>query len=129
MNEKQLANFQKVKNATALHFPTVLGVDVPSYSLPGVTEELNFTPQALAGIYLGRITKWNDSDLVKANSGGKLPATDIVVTHRAEGSGTTYVWTDYLSKISADWRSKVGKELRSAGRWASVEEEMRAFRV
>jgi phosphate transport system substrate-binding protein len=109
MNDEQLANLQKLKNATALHFPTVLGADVPSYNIPGVTEELNFTPQALAGIYLGRITKWNDSELVRANPGVKLPATDIVVTHRADGSGTTYVWTDYLSKISEDWKSKVGK--------------------
>lgn len=108
MNEEQLANFQKVKNATALHFPTVLGADVPSYNIPGVKEELNFTPQVLAGIYLGRITKWNDSELVKANPGVKLPAADIVVTHRADGSGTTYVWTDYLSKVSEDWKSKVG---------------------
>jgi phosphate transport system substrate-binding protein len=103
-----LANFQKAKNATALHFPTVLGADVPSYNIAGVTEELKFTPQTLAGIYLGRITKWNDPELVKANPGVKLPAADIVVTHRADGSGTTYVWTDYLSKISEDWKSKVG---------------------
>jgi phosphate transport system substrate-binding protein len=109
MNDDQLAAFQQAKNATALHFPTVLGADVPSYNVAGVKEELNFTPQALAGIYLGKITKWNDPELVKANPGVKLPPADIVVTHRADGSGTTYVWSDYLSKISEDWKSKVGK--------------------
>lgn len=109
MTDVQLAAFQQAKGATALHFPTVLGADVPSYNVAGVKEELNFTPQALAGIYLGKITKWNDPELVKANPSVKLPATDIVVTHRADGSGTTYVWTDYLSKMSEDWKSKVGK--------------------
>jgi phosphate transport system substrate-binding protein len=109
MNDEQLAAFQKEKNAVALHFPTVLGADVPSYNIPGVTEELNFTPQVLAGIYLGRIKKWNDPEIAKANPKVKLPAADIVVTHRAEGSGTTYVWTDYLSKVSDEWKTKVGK--------------------
>ncbi len=109
MNDEQLAAFQSAKNATALHFPTVLGADVPTYNLPGVTEELNFTPQALAGIYLGKITKWNDPEISKVNPNVKLFSADIVVTHRAEGSGTTYVWTDYLSKISEEWKGKVGK--------------------
>ncbi len=109
MNDDQLADFQKKKGAVALHFPTVLGADVPAYNIPGVTEELNFTPGALSGIYLGKITKWNDPEIAKANPKAKLPAADIVVTHRADGSGTTYVWTDYLSKISEDWKAKVGK--------------------
>ena len=109
MNDEQLAAFEKQQNAVALHFPTVLGADAPSYNVPGVTEELNFTPQALAGIYLGKITKWNDPEIVKANPKVKLPAEDIVVTHRSDGSGTTYVWTDYLSKISEEWKTKVGK--------------------
>jgi phosphate transport system substrate-binding protein len=91
MNDEQLAVFQSAKNATALHFPTVLGADVPTYNLPGVAEELNFTPQALVGIYLGKITKWNDPEISKANPKVKFPSADIVVTHRAEGSGTTYV--------------------------------------
>jgi phosphate transport system substrate-binding protein len=109
MTDDQLADFQKKHNATALHFPTVLGADVPSYNLPGVTEELNFTPEALAGIFLGKITKWNDPEIAKENPTIKLPAADIIVAHRSDGSGTTYVWTDYLSKVSETWKSKVGK--------------------
>jgi phosphate transport system substrate-binding protein len=92
-----------------LHFPTVLGADVPTYNIPGVTAELNFTPEALAGIFLGTITKWNDPAIAKANPGVSLPTDDIVVVHRSDGSGTTYIWTDYLSKISNDWKTKVGK--------------------
>jgi phosphate transport system substrate-binding protein len=91
-----------------LHFPTVLGAAVPSYNIAGVTSELKFTPEALAGIYLGTITKWNDPAIVGANPGVKLPAQDIVVLHRSDGSGTTYIWSDYLSKVSNDWKSKVG---------------------
>jgi len=92
-----------------LHFPTVLGAAVPSYNIPGVTGELKFTPEALSGIFLGKVTKWNDPAIAGANPGVKLPADDIVVIHRSDGSGTTYIWTDYLSKVSADWQSKVGK--------------------
>jgi len=91
-----------------LHFPTVLGAAVPSYNIAGVTSELKFTPEALAGIYLGTITKWNDPAIAGANAGVKLPAEDIVVLHRSDGSGTSYIWTDYLSKVSNDWKSKVG---------------------
>jgi phosphate transport system substrate-binding protein len=91
-----------------LHFPTVLGAAVPSYNIAGVTSELKFTPEALAGIYLGTITKWNDPAIAGANPGVKLPAQDIVVLHRSDGSGTTYIWSDYLSKVSNDWKSKVG---------------------
>jgi phosphate transport system substrate-binding protein len=91
-----------------LHFPTVLGADVPSYNIPGVTAELKFTAEALAGIYLGKITKWNDPAIAGPNAGVKLPAEDIVVIHRSDGSGTTYIWTDYLSKVSSEWQSKVG---------------------
>ena len=92
-----------------LHFPTVLGAAVPSYNIPGVTGELKFTPEALAGIFLGKVTKWNDPAVAGANPGVKLPADDIVVIHRSDGSGTTYIWTDYLSKVSSEWQSKVGK--------------------
>ncbi len=91
-----------------LHFPTVLGAVIPIYNVAGVSGELNFTQKALAGIYLGTITKWNDPEIAGANSGVKLPASDIVVVHRADGSGTTFIWTDFLSKISNDWKSKVG---------------------
>jgi phosphate transport system substrate-binding protein len=92
-----------------LHFPTVLGAVIPIYNVSGVSGELNFTQKALAGIYLGTITKWNDAEIAKANSGVNLPAADIVIVHRADGSGTSYIWTDFLSKISDDWKNKVGK--------------------
>jgi phosphate transport system substrate-binding protein len=92
-----------------LHFPTVLGAVIPIYNISGVSGELNFTQKALAGIYLGTITKWNDPEIAGANSGVNLPAIDIVVVHRADGSGTSYIWTDFLSKISDDWKNKVGK--------------------
>jgi len=91
-----------------LHFPTVLGAVVPAYNIPGVAQELNFTPDALAGIFLGKIKKWNDPAIAKANAGITLPAKDIVVIHRSEGSGTTFVWVDYLAKVSPEWKSKVG---------------------
>jgi phosphate transport system substrate-binding protein len=100
----------KQASVKILHFPTVLGADVPSYNIPGVTAELKFTPEALAGIFLGKVTKWNDPAIAGANAGVKLPAEDIVVVHRSDGSGTTYIWTDYLSKISDEWRTKVGKD-------------------
>ncbi len=92
-----------------LHFPTVMGADVPTYNIPGISQELNFTPEALAGIYLGKITKWNDAAIASANKGVNLPDTDIVVVHRSDGSGTTYIWVDYLSKVSDEWKTKVGK--------------------
>jgi phosphate transport system substrate-binding protein len=91
-----------------LHFPTVLGAVVPSYNVTGVTGTLKFTQKALAGVFLGTITKWNDPEITKANSGVKLPGEDIVVIHRSDGSGTTYIWTDFLSKASQDWKGKVG---------------------
>ena len=92
-----------------LHFPTVLGADVPSYNIPGVAAELKFTPEALAAIFLGKVTKWNDPLIAGANKGVNLPGDDIVVVHRSDGSGTTYIWTDYLSKVSDEWKTKVGK--------------------
>ena len=105
MNDEQLAQ-AKIK---ILHFPTVLGAVIPTYNIPGVSQELNFTPDALVGIYLGKITKWNDPEIARYNKGVNLPALDIVVVHRSDGSGTSYVWTDYLSKISPEWQSKVGR--------------------
>jgi len=92
-----------------LHIPTVLGADVPTYNIPGVTSELKFTPDVLADLFLGKITKWNDPRLAKANPGVKFPDEDIVIVHRSDGSGTTYIWTDYLSKVSSEWKDKVGK--------------------
>jgi phosphate transport system substrate-binding protein len=91
-----------------LHFPTVMGAAVPSYNVPGVMSDLKFTQKALAGIYLGTITKWNDPEIANANKGVSLPANDIVVVHRSDGSGTTFIWTDFLSKASPDWKAKVG---------------------
>jgi phosphate transport system substrate-binding protein len=92
-----------------LHFPTALGAVVPLYNLPGVQTELRFTPQALAGIYLGKITWWDDPVIAGANPGVRLPHQTIVVVHRSDGSGTTYCWTDYLSKVSPEWRQRVGR--------------------
>ena len=109
MNEDQLKAFQDKHGFGILHFPTVLGAVVPTYNIPDVSAELNFTQDALAGIFLGKITKWNDPAIADANKGVNLPANDIVVVHRAEASGTSYIWTDYLSKISEEWKSKVGK--------------------
>lgn len=91
-----------------LHFPTVLGAVVATYNIPGLNRELSFTPEALAGIFLGRIRKWNDPAIARANPGVQLPASDIMLVHRSDGSGTTFIWTDYLSKTSAEWKSKVG---------------------
>ena len=107
MTNEQIAAYKAKRGNNILHFPTVLGAVVPTFNVPGVSQ-INFTGEALAGIYLGTITKWNDPALVKANAGVKLPAENIVVVHRAEGSGTTYVWTDYLSKVSPEWKTKVG---------------------
>jgi phosphate transport system substrate-binding protein len=91
-----------------LHFPTVLGAVVVTYNIPGVSQDLKFTGASLAGIYLGKITKWNDKALVADNPGVKLPNEDIIVVHRTDPSGTTFIFTDYLSKVSPDWKSKVG---------------------
>ena len=91
-----------------LHFPTVLGAVVPVYNLPGVSAELKFSGPVLADIFLGKITKWNDPAMATLNAGVSLPATDITVAHRADGSGTTYIWVDYLAKVSPAWKTKVG---------------------
>lgn len=104
LNDQLLATF----NFKVIQFPTVLGADVPTYNIPGVSVVLKFTPQALADIYLGKVTKWNDAEIASANPGVNLPASDIIVVHRSDGSGTTFVWTDYLSKVSPEWKSRVG---------------------
>ncbi|MGZ4810148.1 MAG: phosphate ABC transporter substrate-binding protein PstS [Thermoanaerobaculia bacterium] len=104
MTDEQL----KAAPGPIMHFPTVLGGVVPVYNIPGVSAQLKFTGDALAGIYLGKITKWNDAALTKANPGINLPATDIAVAHRSDGSGTTYIFVDYLSKVSAEFKQKVG---------------------
>jgi phosphate transport system substrate-binding protein len=109
MNDDQLKAFRDKHGFDILHFPTVLGADVPAYNIPGVSAELTFTPDAIAGIFLGKITKWNDPAIAGANKGVNLPGNDIVVVHRSDGSGTSYIWTDYLSKVSDEWKNKVGK--------------------
>jgi phosphate transport system substrate-binding protein len=92
-----------------LHIPTVLGADVPAYNIPGVSGELKFTPDVLAGIFLGKITSWNDPAITKINPDVNLPNQPIVVVHRSDGSGTTYIWTDYLSKVSPEWQNGPGR--------------------
>ncbi|HXM99095.1 MAG TPA: phosphate ABC transporter substrate-binding protein PstS, partial [Candidatus Dormibacteraeota bacterium] len=109
MNDDQLKAFKDKHGFGILHFPTVLGAAVPTYNIPGVTGELNFTPEALAGIFMGHISKWNDAAIASVNKGVTLPANDIVVVHRSDGSGTTYIWTDFLSKVNDGWKARVGK--------------------
>lgn len=109
MNDDQLKAYQDKHGSGILHFPTVLGAAVPTYNVQGVSTPLNFTSDALAGIFLGKVTKWNDPAIAGANKGANLPAADIVVVHRSDGSGTTYIWTDYLSKVSDEWKGKVSK--------------------
>jgi phosphate transport system substrate-binding protein len=91
-----------------LHFPTVLGAVVPIYNIPGVSRDLQFTGPVLADIFLGKITKWNDAAIAKLNPGVSLPGTDITVVHRSDGSGTTYIFADYLGKVSPEWKKRVG---------------------
>jgi phosphate transport system substrate-binding protein len=105
MTDAQLAE-SKVK---LVHIPTVLGAVVPVYNLPGVSTDLRFSPDVLADIYLGKISQWNDGRIAKDNPGVKLPDTKIIVVHRSDGSGTSYIFTDYLSKVSTDWASSVGR--------------------
>jgi phosphate transport system substrate-binding protein len=104
MTDAQLA----AAKAPVLHLPMVMGGVVPTYNLPGISATLRFTPEALAGIYLGRITRWNDPALASVNPDVRLPDQPITTVHRSDGSGTTYTWTDYLSKVSPDWKAKVG---------------------
>jgi phosphate transport system substrate-binding protein len=106
MSDKQLQEAKK----KILNIPTVLGADVPAYNIPGVSGELKFTPEALAGIFLGKVSKWNDKAISAANPGVNLPDKDIIVVHRSDGSGTSFIWTDYLSKVSAEWKSQVGAD-------------------
>jgi phosphate transport system substrate-binding protein len=106
MTDKQLQD----SRTKILNIPTVLGAVVPAYNIPGVTGEVKFTPEALAGIFLGKISKWNDPVIAKANPGVNLPNQDIIVVHRSDGSGTSFIWTDYLSKVSPEWKNQVGSD-------------------
>ena len=104
MTDEQL----KEAKTKILNIPTVLGAVVPAYNIPGVSGELKFTGEVLAGIFLGKITKWNDKAIASVNSGVNLPDKDIIVIHRSDGSGTSFIWTDFLSKVSPDFKSQVG---------------------
>jgi len=105
MSDSAIAAIQ----GNVLHIPTVMGAVVIIYNLQGVTQVVKVTPDVLADIFLGKVTKWNDARLASINPGVTLPAADIIVVHRADGSGTSYAFTDYLSKVSPEWQQKVGK--------------------
>jgi phosphate transport system substrate-binding protein len=109
MTDELIKAFENSRHFGVLHFPTVMGAAVASYNIPGVNATLNFTPEALVGIFLGKVTQWNDPAIAGANPGVKLPKNDIVVVHRSDGSGTTFCWTDYLSKVSPEWEKNVGR--------------------
>jgi phosphate transport system substrate-binding protein len=111
MTDEQLKAVKDKRGFDVIHIPTVLGAVVPAYNLSGVTGEIKFSGELLAEIFLGKITNWNDPAFAKDNPGIKLPDKPIVVVHRAEGSGTTYIFTDYLSKVSQEWKDKVGKNV------------------
>jgi phosphate transport system substrate-binding protein len=109
MSDTQIKTFEQQRECQVLHLPMALGADVPTYNLPGVTGELRFTPRALAGVFLGTIDKWNHPEIARANPEVALPDERIIVVHRSDSSGTTYVWADYLSKVDAGWRTRVGR--------------------
>ncbi len=109
LDDGELKAYHDKHGFDVLLFPTVIGAAVPSYNVPGVTQALNFSQEALADIFLGKIKMWNDPKLKADNPGVNLPDDKIVVVHRSDGSGTTYCWTDFLSKVSSEWNTKVGK--------------------
>ena len=106
MTDEEMA---KAKGGPILHFPTVLGAVVITYNVPGVTKSLRLTGEVVADIFLGQITKWNDPKIAALNPGVKLPSTDVLVAHRSDGSGTTYIFTDYLTNVSQAWATGPGK--------------------
>jgi len=106
MSDQELAN---AKGGPVLHFPTVMGAVVITYNVPGLTRPLNLTGDAIADIFSGKITKWNDAQIVAQNHGVALPNSDILVVHRSDGSGTTYIFSDYLTSVSPSWSSTLGK--------------------
>jgi phosphate transport system substrate-binding protein len=106
MSDQELAN---AKGGTVLHFPTVMGAVVITYNVPGVTKPLNLSGDVIADIFSGKVTKWNDARIVAQNRGVALPNSDILVVHRSDGSGTTYIFSDYLTAVSPDWSSTLGK--------------------
>jgi phosphate transport system substrate-binding protein len=106
MTDEEMA---KAKGGPILHFPTVLGAVVVTYNVPGITQPLNLDGPTIADIFLGKITKWNDGRIAAQNQGVRLPASDILVVHRSDGSGTTYIFSDYLTAVSPAWASGPGK--------------------
>jgi len=106
MSDTEIAN---AKGGPVLHFPTVMGAVVITYNVPGLTRPLNLTGDVVADIFAGKITKWNDARIVAQNRGVALPNSDILVVHRSDGSGTTYIFSDYLSAVSPSWSSSLGK--------------------
>ncbi|MGA2099906.1 MAG: phosphate ABC transporter substrate-binding protein PstS [Candidatus Sulfotelmatobacter sp.] len=106
MTDKQLQD----SSTKILNIPTVLGAVVPAYNIPGVSGEVKFTPETLAGIFLGKISSWNDKAIAAANPGVNFPDKPIILVHRSDGSGTSFIWTDYLSKVSPDWKNQVGAD-------------------
>src|SRR3954452_717939 len=102
MTDDQLSEAEGKLKTKVLNLPTVLGAVVPAYNVPGVTGDVKFTGQILADVFLGKISNWNDPALAKINPDIKFPNQDIVVVHRSDGSGTTFIWTDYLSKVSPE---------------------------
>ena len=108
LSDEKIAEFEQKFGTRVIHVPTALGAVVPSYNLPGVTQPLNFSGPVLADIFLGKIKKWNDPALAELNPGVRLPALPITVVHRSDGSGTTYIWTEYLAKVSPEWKERVG---------------------
>ncbi|MGA7754448.1 MAG: phosphate ABC transporter substrate-binding protein PstS [Candidatus Sulfotelmatobacter sp.] len=106
MTDKQLQD----SSTKILNIPTVLGAVVPAYNIPGVSGEVKFTPETLAGIFLGKISSWNDKAIAAANPGVNFPDKPIILVHRSDGSGTSFIWTDYLSKVSSDWKNQVGAD-------------------
>ncbi len=109
LSDDKIAEFEKKFGTKVIHVPTALGAVVPSYNIPGVSDTLKFSGQVIADIYLGKIKKWNDAAIAKLNPGVKLPPLPITVVHRSDGSGTSYIFTEYLSKVSPEWKEKVGK--------------------
>ncbi len=104
MTDEQL----KEAKSPVLHIPLVMGAVVPTYNLPALPHAIRFTPDALADIFLGKVKTWNHPEIASANADLTLPSTPLVVVHRSDGSGTTYVWVDYLSKVSPEWKASVG---------------------
>jgi phosphate transport system substrate-binding protein len=109
MTDAQLKEAADKQGTEVLHIPTVMGAVVATYNLPGYTGDLRLTPDVLAGIFLGDIAKWNDPKITEINPGKTLPDVAIIVAHRSDGSGTSYIFTDYLTKVSKAWEAKVGK--------------------